>query len=216
MIIYNPEDIMEERIEECNLILSSLPHKYCFITGSFLYKKNYKDIDIFVITRSKKYITPKDKRINIIQIDFNDLYSLFYHSASKCCISKNILPKRPIKATIADYWSVINEAIPTILNQKNKFHKDIRFLILYTEYFKNNRVLSTHELRERIAQFKNHKAILSYINTEIPKAIKNKVHWPYIKRYFYTQAAYYKNTLSYTSQEILYNLTHTIIREAKT
>ncbi|MBS3136820.1 hypothetical protein J4232_00160 [Candidatus Woesearchaeota archaeon] len=52
------------------------------------------------------------------------------------CVSKNMLPKKQLKVTLSDYWHVINEGIPTLLNQKSKYHKDVRFLILYTEYFK--------------------------------------------------------------------------------
>src|SRR3989304_4253913 len=120
MIIYNPnnEEILKERIAEARQILDAVPAKYCFISGSFLYKRTYRDIDIFVITRSKKEIKLKNKKINVTKIDFNDLYSLFYHSVSKSCIAKNILPKKPLKITIVDYWDVINEAIPTIINQK--------------------------------------------------------------------------------------------------
>src|SRR3989338_8462458 len=170
MIIYNPndEDIIKERIEETQKILDSIPAKYCFISGSFLFKKNYKDIDVFIISRTKKEIKPINKKINIIRIDFNDLHSLFCHSASKSCIAKNILPKKPLKATIADYWGVVNEAIPTIMNEKDKYHKNIRFLILYTEYFKNKRILDTYELTREIEKFKNFKEILEYVKREIP------------------------------------------------
>ena len=216
MIIYNPEDkeIIEKRITEAEKILNSLPYKYCFVTGSFLFKKKYKDIDIFVLTRSKKKIKNTGKRIIITRIDFNDIYSLFYHSVSKSCIAKNILPKKPVKITVADYWGIINEAIPTILNQKNKYHKDIRYLILYTEYLINKRVLDTYELTNRIAKFKNYKEILAYAKKEIPKAIIQTVNKNYIKRYFYTQAGFYKDMLDYKSQRYLYELAHGIISEA--
>ena len=54
MIIYNPQDFdfIPKRLSEAESILSSIPVKYCFITGSFLYKINYNDIDIFVVSRS--------------------------------------------------------------------------------------------------------------------------------------------------------------------
>ena len=254
MIIYNPNDenIIKERIEEAQNILGSIPAKYCFISGSFLFKKEYKDIDVFVISRTKKEINCINKKINIIRIDFNDLHSLFYHSASKSCIAKNILPKKPLKVTIADYWGVINEAVPTILNEKNKYHKNIRFLILYTEYFKNKKildmseiantstrsgalskgklaisehaqehapgfspaVLDTYELRRKIERFKNFREILDYIKREAPLIIHNHTKKSYIKRYFYTQAGYYKELTSYQSQKYLYELSHSVVKGA--
>ena len=211
IICYGNKKILEERKKEAEKIFKNLPYRYCFITGSFLFKKKYRDIDVFVITRSKKEVKQKNKKINITKIDFNDLYSLFYHSISKYCVAKNILPEKPLKVTMADYWQVINEAIPTILNQKNKFHKDIRFLILYTEYFKNKKILDTVELNNKIIYFKNYKAILEYANKEVPKIIRQKFHDNYIKRFFYTSAGLYKDVLDYPGTRFLYNLSHNII-----
>ncbi len=214
MIIYNPNDenMMKEKIEEAQKILDSIPAKYCFISGSFLFKKSYRDIDVFIISRTKKEIKLINKKINLIMIDFNELYSLFYHSVSKSCIAKNLLPKKPLKVTIADYWDVINEAIPTILNEKNKYHKNIRFLILYTEYFKYNRILDTYELRRKIEKFRNFREILDYAKKEIPLTINSHIKKSYIKRYFYTQAGYYKDSLDYKSQRYLYELSHNIVK----
>ena len=210
MIIYNPEKMIKERIQEANDLLSQVKAKYCFITGSFIYKEKYKDIDIFIITRSKKKITTADKKAKITIIDFNDLQSLFYHSVSKSCISKNILPKKPLKITISDYWNVINEAVPVLLNQKNKYHKDIRFLILYTEYFKTNNILDTYQLNKKIEEFKNYKEILKYIKEQAPEIIKGKIKKSYLKKFFYTQAGFYKDLIGYNAQRFLYNLTHLI------
>ena len=36
----------------------------------------------------------------------------------KVCIAKNILPAKQLKVTFSDYWNVINEAIPTLMNEK--------------------------------------------------------------------------------------------------
>ncbi len=232
MIIYNPynEQLPEERIKEAEKLLNQLPAKYCFITGSFICKTEYNDIDIFVITRSKKDFTlknnlcpehnslacPKFKKllskVKITLIDFNDLYSLFYHSISKSCIAKNIIPKRTLKVTLSDYWQVINEAIPTLLNQKNKYHKDVRFLILYTEYFKTGEILDTFQLNKRINQFKDYTEIIKYIKTEVPLIIGKHARPSYAKRFFYTQAGYYKDLLAYKAQSFLYELTHEAVK----
>jgi len=214
MIIYNPhnEKIIESMIKHAENILKQIPAKHCFITGSFLYKEKYNDIDIFIISRTKKKIRTNNKKARITILDFNDLYSLFYHSISKSCIAKNILPTKPVKATISDYWNIINEAIPIIMNQKNKYHKDIRFLILYTEYFRTGNILDTFQLNKKIEQFKNYQEILDYIKKEIPKIIVKKTKKSYIKRFFYTQAGFYKDSINYKSQNFLYNLSHAITR----
>jgi len=56
MIIYNPHNkkLLHERLKETENLLVQIRAKYCFITGSFLYKEKYKDIDVFVVTRTKK------------------------------------------------------------------------------------------------------------------------------------------------------------------
>lgn len=214
MIIYNPhnERIITERIKLAENLLKQISAKHCFITGSFLFKERYNDIDIFVITRTKKKLMTNNKKARISVIDFNDLHSLFYHSISKSCVSKNILPTKPLKATVSDYWQVINEAIPTILNQRDKYHKDIRFLVLYTEYFKSGEILDTFQLNQKIEQFKNYREILEYVKEDVPQIISMKMRRSYIKRFFYTQAGFYKELLGYKAQSFLYDLTHTITR----
>lgn len=213
MIIYNPHNqkILRDRISEAESILDKIPAKYAFITGSFLYKETYQDIDVFVISRSKKKLVAPNKKVKITVIDFNDLHSLFYHSISKSCLAKNILPSKPLKVTISDYWRVINEAVPTILNAKDKYHKNIRDLLLYTEYFKNGEVLDTFQLAGKADQFKNISEILDYVNKEAPIIINKARKKSYLKRFFYTQAGFYKEVLNYNAQNFLYNLTHLII-----
>jgi len=214
MIIYNPhnEMMINERISQAKELLNQVSAKYCFITGSFLYKKEYKDIDIFVISRTKKKIKVKNKKAKITIIDFNDLYSLFYHSVSKSCVAKDILPKKPLKVTISDFWGVINEAIPTLLNQKKRFHKNVRFLLLYTEYFRTGEVLDTFQLDKKIKQFKNFRGILKYVKETVPGIMNTKIKKSYLKRFFYTQAGVYKDILKYDAQKFLYNLAHMITR----
>ena len=216
MIIYNPrsEDIIKERIEQAEAILNEIPAKYCFITGSFLYKENYKDIDVFLISRTKKTLKSANKKVKITVLDFNDLHSLLYHSISKSCIAKNILPKKPLKVTLSNYWNVINEAVPTLLNTKEKFHKNVRFLVLYTEYFKTGAILDTFELAQKINSFRDYKEILAYIKTEVPKVISTGAKPSYLKRFFYTQAGYYKDFCEYDAQNFLYTLTHEVTRGA--
>jgi len=213
IIKYEDNEIIRKREKLAEEIFNRLPYRYCFITGSFLYKEKYRDVDVFVITRSKKKAELKDKKIKIQTLDFNDLHSLFYHSISKSCIAKNILPKKPLKITISDYWNVINEAVPTIFNEKNKFKKYIRDLVLYTSYLKDQTVLGSNELNEKISSFNNLNEVLKYIKNEIPGIIKAKARQSYIKRFFYTESGSYKDMFQYDSHRFLYNLCHSVISE---
>ena len=214
MIIYNPhnEHLLNERIAEAEELLAQIPVKYCFISGSFLYKENYKDIDLFVVTRTKKELALKNEKVKVTLMDFNDLSSLFYHSVSKSCIAKNLLPQRALKVTLSDYLQVINEAIPTLLNQKDTFHKNVRFLIVYTEYFKTGNVLDTFALNDKISHFKDYREVLAYVKQELPKIVARWAKPSYMKRFFYTQAGYYRKLRDYAAQTFLYGLTHEIIK----
>jgi len=51
MIIYNPHNkkLLHERLKETENLLVQIRAKYCFITGSFLYKEKYKDIDVLTV-----------------------------------------------------------------------------------------------------------------------------------------------------------------------
>jgi len=211
MIIYNPQGEKMKRLKEAERMLEEVQAKHCFITGSYLYKEKYKDIDIFVVTRSKKKFKVSNKKGKISFVDFNDLHSLFYHSISKNCISKSVLPSKELKVTISDYWQVINEAVPTIMNRKNKYHKDIRFLVLYTEYFRTGEVLDTFQLDKKIKSFRDYKTILKYIEENVPLIINEKIKKSYLKRFFYTQAGFYKD-INYKAQRFLYGLSHKITR----
>ena len=213
MIIYSPDHMIPGRIKEAEKILEKLPYRYCFITGTFLYNKKYKDVDVFAITRSKKKIQTK-KRIKLSIIDFNELHSLFYHSISKMCVAKEVLPKKELRATVANYWSIINETVPTLINEKENFRKAIRSLVLHTEYLENNKILNSYELRTLIHSFKNYGDVLEYIKIHAAIAIKNKAKEGYIKRYFYTQAGFHKHNIQYAGQKDLYDISHAIAQAA--
>ena len=211
MVIYTPHHFLPERIKQAEIFLQKIPARYCFITGSFLYQQHYNDIDIFVLSRTKQKLIPPHPKAKITIIDFNDLSSLFYHSITKSGVAKNILPIKSLKVTLSDYWQVINEAVPTIMNQKDKYRKEVRFLILYTQYFKTKQILDSYELAHRINQFKNYHDLFHYINKEVPPIISNHNKRSYLKRFFYTQAGFYKNA-EYKAQNFLYELSHAIVR----
>ena len=121
-----------------------------------------------------------------------------------------MLTNKPLKVTIADYWQVINEGVPTLMNERDKYHKNVRFLVLYTEYFKTKNVLDTCQLAKKINEFGDYKEILDYVKIEVPSSIIKTIKPNYAKRFFYTQSGYYKSLLDYAAQNFLYKLTHAI------
>ena len=214
MIIYNPHDkvLDASRLKQAEAILSSIPAKHCFITGSFLHKERYNDIDVFVISRSKKEIAVKDKKVKVTVVDFNSMHSLFFHSISKSCVSKSILPRKDLKVTLADYWGVVNEAVPSLLNRKKGFEKVVRFLVLYTEYLRSGEILDTFELDKKVSSFKGYGDVLDYVRKEVPGIVRKMSTGSYARRFFYTQAGYYKGSRDYDAQAFLLGLACEVAR----
>ena len=213
MFIYTAKQgvLLPDRVRKSETLLNSIPAKYCFITGSFLFKKKYRDIDMFIISRSKKNMSaPKNCSLTIL--DFNDLHSLFAHSLSKSCVAKEVLPLKPLKVTLSDFWNVVNEAIPTLLNEREKYHKNVRFLILYTEFFKTGNVMDSFELSKKIESFKIVEDILEYVKREVPACFRNNAKPSYLRRFFYTWSGVYKKLLEYDAQKFLYSLSHLVTR----
>ncbi len=214
IIEYNPNNrrILKGRKKEAERIFNKLPYRYCFISGSFLFKKNYKDIDVFVITRSKKRIKLENKKMNVQIIDFNNLSSLFYHSVKKSCLAKNILPERELKVSVSEYWEIINETMADIKNKKMNFSKEIRALILYTFYLNTNKVMDSFDLIKASNRLNTIKKVEDYIKKNAPTGISKNVNQSYIERFFYTAASQYKDLFEYAGMKDMYNLTHLIIK----
>lgn len=212
MIIYNPhsEPFLPQRLRLVDSLLAQVPAKYAFVAGSFLHKPHYQDIDVFVLSRTTKALPALGDRVSVTRLDFNDCHSLFYHSLSKSCVATDLLPTRPLRVTVADYWQVINEAIPALLNHKEGYHKHIRFLVLYTEYLRTKIILDSYGLDARIRAFRSHADILEYVQIHAPAIITAASKPSYVRRYFYTQAGAYRDMRDYPAQDFLYGLTHAI------
>ena len=207
IIKYTDNEHIRKREEKAEEIFSSLPYRYCLITGSFIYKKNYKDIDVFVISRSKKKAKAEGS-VRVQSLDFNDLHSLFYHSIIKQCIAKNILPKKPLKVTMAQCWESISEAYISLMNDPKDFRKHARDIMLYIHYAKTREVLGSIDLAKKTNEFRGAKEVQEYVKKSAPKALSLLGSKTYRKRYFYTQAASYKELFDYGSYTFLYAVAH--------
>lgn len=221
MYIYDSQNMIPERIKEAETILKKIKVKHAFITGSFLYEKEYEDIDLFIISRSKK-IKEYDKHwgkeltgnpdVAVQIIDFNTLHSLFYHSISKSCVSKNTLPKKALKQTMSHYWDIINVTVPEILNNKKNFRKFIRSYVITTHYIKYNKILTSYELRKKIFQYKDYISVLDEIFSDTPEIFRKNLKKTYIKRLFYEWAGQYKRFFEDSGQRYLYLICQKIYR----
>jgi len=186
MYVYSPERILPARIKEAERILGKVRAKHAFITGSFLYRRAYKDIDLFVVTRSKRDFSMEGVDVHVIHP--NRLSSLFYHSASKLCVSKSILPRPKVRTTMSDYFDLLNSRLTPVDNIMDR-DKEFRDAVLATIYHAEARILDSEELKSY--RFHTHESFESFILAKAPAAFRDNMRPAYRRRFFAGFKAYY-------------------------
>ena len=172
-----------DRIEKAKEILIKI-NKKSFISGSFLYSKNYNDIDLYIISNKRKEYHKEN--IHYIFITEEDLRKPIFYSASKYCISnffinlENPIIKRPsMNDVILAYEMAINEILD---DDDQKMIRDIVF-----EYYKNvkREILDSLSLNEKFNEIKNMKKIkkIEVINSLVKELLLNI----YSKKYLYNE-----------------------------
>ena len=172
-----------DRIEKAKEILIKI-NKKSFISGSFLYSKNYNDIDLYIISNKRKEYHKEN--IHYIFITEEDLRKPIFSSASKYCISnffinlENPIIKRPsMNDVILAYEMAINEILD---DDDQKMIRDIVF-----EYYKNvkREILDSLSLNEKFNEIKNMKKIkkIEVINSLVKELLLNI----YSKKYLYNE-----------------------------
>ncbi|HIH32489.1 TPA: hypothetical protein HA235_07330 [Candidatus Woesearchaeota archaeon] len=147
--IQGREFIIENRIKYAIKILGKLERKHknkkILLTGSFLFNKEYNDIDAFIFT---KY-TKEDYQSNKIHVTFlpeSTLESLFYNSISQISISNfKHAKKKDFNIALNDILQTYELLINAILNKEDHL-KNLRNFILQTEYASKGIILNPKQL----------------------------------------------------------------------
>ncbi|MFH0701571.1 MAG: hypothetical protein V2A62_03990 [Candidatus Woesearchaeota archaeon] len=143
------EFILPEKIEAAQKILQQMQNKHrqakIMLSGSFLFQKEYQDIDIFIFSKYKK----EDyhwKKVHVTFLPETALNSLFFHSLRQISLSnfssgsKNDLTIS-LKEILQAYELLVNE----VLN-KEDCQKNLRDLLLKVEYLSKNIILNPQQL----------------------------------------------------------------------
>lgn len=153
-------NMIPQRVEQAKKILKELSYENAFISGSFLYKKEYNDIDIYVIsTKRKQYHQPSNeddiKEKHFIFITPNDLKKPIFNSVAKYSIANfplvTPLPliKRPTyNDLVVTYEMAINEIL------ENEDQKTVRELLFYSELLIHNNLLDAYSLSCKFEEVK--------------------------------------------------------------
>ncbi|MFH1175082.1 MAG: hypothetical protein V1725_08195 [archaeon] len=162
--IQGEEHIVQGRKEEAITILKRLEKKHknkkILISGSFLFNKEYADIDAFVITTYTKedYVMG---RLHVTFLPESSLDSLFFQSIAQISVSNFIhariaAPRMKLEHLLQVYELLINAVLNT-----EEHEKELREFILQTEYYSRGVVLNPKQLyalKEKLAR-KNTRAL---------------------------------------------------------
>lgn len=209
-------NMIPERIEYAKQILQELNAEKAFISGSFLFAKEYNDIDIFIVGKKRK--NKQEGKKHFIYINEENLthpiyYSCLLYSVSTFSIGK-IRPniKRP------DYGELVltyERAITEILD--NDDQKMVRDLLFEYHLQIKKEVLDSFSLQIEFDTIKKmpHEQKINLINS----MIKNMLLHLYSKRYVYYMLSWFVTQLkqdikkSKTNENLI--IYHTILGDIK-
>lgn len=151
---YGEKEMLPERKKNAIKIFKQIERNHknqkILIFGSFLYSKNYQDIDIFILSRYQKEDYRKGKlHFNYFSPEVEN--SLFFLSLSKICIANFNLDflfvkeKIDLNLLVSKYQEVIKDCA----DKKFSWLKiDLRDFILFCYYAGSRIVLSSKELKQ--------------------------------------------------------------------
>lgn len=187
--------ILPERFAEAKKIIEkySKKHDKVFISGTFLFSKNYNDIDIFIV-QEKGYKEIFEEKTHTIFLTEKKIVQPIFQSAALISISNFKIPvKINIKyPSLFELMSTYHEAIIECLNKERK-SEAIRNLIFNHELLCNRKLLDPQELKEKIEIAK-----ISDLNS----AIKELCISLFSKKYVYVKIQNYIKTLINSIQNI--------------
>ncbi|MFH1276009.1 MAG: hypothetical protein ABIH82_02770 [Candidatus Woesearchaeota archaeon] len=148
----NGSNMIPKRVEEAKKILKEINKEKAFISGSFLFKKDYEDIDIYVISKRRKSYHKENK--HFIHITEKMLKNPIFISPLRYSVanfSEDIKPeikREEFNETILIYQWIINQ----ILDKEDQ--KEIRDLIFNYHLQIKKEVIDSHTLYQKTEEIK--------------------------------------------------------------
>lgn len=197
--------MISSRVKEAKQILIELKkqgYNQAFISGSFLFKEKYDDIDIFIISKKRKQHSKKKK--HFIQITKKDLNKVIFASAASYCVSNfEIINKVEINRTSLDDNFLSHQVTLNELSE-NEEPKTLKYLIIEYNLLIKNKLLDSYELYQEYQRIINDKNRINIINSLVKEIIING----YSKSYCYNVLGRFsknleKQILTYTNNNNL-------------
>ncbi len=146
-------DMISKRVDEAKNTLKKLKYERAFISGSFLYKKEYNDIDIFIMSTRRKSYRKGNRHFTFITE--SDLHKPLFSSAARYSVATfpavvNAVSKRQkLDAILFTYQWIINQ----ILEKEDQ--KELRDLIFQYFLYVRNEILDARSLDLQVQEIKN-------------------------------------------------------------
>ncbi len=147
------ESMIPERVEIAKKILKEINYEKAFISGSFLYKQKYNDVDIYVLNKSRKSYNKEEKHFTFITE--KDLHKPLFVSVAKYSVA-NFSPlisldfhRNSFDKIMFIYQWVINQIL------ENEDKKELRDLVFEYGLQIENCVLDARSLDLRVQEIKS-------------------------------------------------------------
>ena len=193
--INSPNEITPYRLTEAKKIIDDYSKKNdkVFITGSFLFSREFNDIDIFIV-KKKGYKEKWDGNKHITFLSEKKLTKPLFQSAALISVSNFIIPGKikKKKPSLSELMTTYHEAIIEHINKEKK-PESIRRLVFDHALFCNNKLLNGNELKEISEKIK-----LDNLDTII-KGLCKKL---FSKTYLYVEVHTYIKTLKESIRNI--------------
>ena len=188
--------MIKERVKEAKEILKEIGRD-SFVSGSFLFSKEYNDIDVYVISNKRKQYNKGKK--HFIFITKEDLKKPIFVSAAKYCVSNFSIDMEPKieRPNFDDLIMTYEQAIIEILD--NDDQKMIRELIFQHRMLIHNEVLDSLSLNNVFNEIKKMRKDekIKYVNI-LAKDLLLKL---YSKKYIYNEISPFITRLKKESEE---------------
>jgi len=185
-------NLIPERVEQAKNIIKQFPGEKVFLAGSFLFSKNYDDIDIYILKeRGYKELHKGNK--HIIYLTKKRLKQAIFQSTILNSVSNydNYLEYNFKKLLLNELMSLYHEAIIEFLEKQSK-KESLRNLI-FNYYLSKNKLIDAIKLKQLIKNSSLEK--IDFYFSETCKKF-------YSKKYLYVRFLEYANTLRKTLKNL--------------
>jgi len=169
--------IKEGRIAAATSLIKKYSRKHknmkILISGSFLYKEKYDDLDLFIISKYKKE-DYKDGKVHINFLPADVENTLFFRSISAISVANFTFNETAVKEkfTLADILHLY-EVVILLMMQNDEYTSELRELILRAEYTSHQIILDSRELKNVVDKVKISKKPIEYLNKYMVAKIIN-------------------------------------------